>query len=65
MLLTLKLIEWQLADHIPEYIERIRGWGYPLVKARQLAFNRREFTVVALRRRPRRRATSPAGQHAR
>jgi 23S rRNA (cytidine2498-2'-O)-methyltransferase len=65
ILLTLKLIEWHLADQIPEYMDRIRGWGYPLVKARQLAFNRQEFCVVALRRRPRRRATSPAGQHAR
>ena len=55
LLLTLKLIEWQLADHIPEYIERIRSWGYPLVKARQLAFNRREVTIVAIRRRQSRR----------
>jgi 23S rRNA (cytidine2498-2'-O)-methyltransferase len=58
MLLTMKLIEWHLADQIPEYLERIRSWGYPLVKARQLAFNRQEFTIVALRRRPKRR---PAG----
>ncbi|TVS14153.1 MAG: SAM-dependent methyltransferase [Planctomycetaceae bacterium] len=53
ILLTLKLIDWHLADQIPEYLQRIRSWGYPLVRARQLAFNRQEFTVVALRRRPR------------
>ncbi len=58
LLLTLKLIEWHLADHIPEYLERIRSWGYPLVKARQLAFNRQEICVVALRRRPRRQVAS-------
>lgn len=53
VLLTLKLIEWHLADQIPGYVERIRSWGYPLVKARQLAFNRQEVTLVAVRRRPR------------
>ncbi len=53
ILMTLKLIDWHLADRIPEYLQRVRRWGYPLVRARQLAFNRQEFTVVALRRRPR------------
>lgn len=55
LLLTLKLLDWQLADEIPQYLQRIRGWGYPLVRARQLAYNRQEISVVALRRRPRRR----------
>jgi 23S rRNA (cytidine2498-2'-O)-methyltransferase len=64
ILLTLKLIEWHLADQIPEYLDRIRNWGYPLVKARQLAFNRQEFCVVALRRRPRRRAMARPMPHA-
>jgi len=64
ILLTLKLIQWHLADQIPEYLDRIRNWGYPLVKARQLAFNRQEFCVVALRRRPRRRATVHPTPHA-
>ncbi|HEV3137990.1 MAG TPA: SAM-dependent methyltransferase, partial [Pirellulales bacterium] len=27
LLLTLKLVEWELAEQIPEYLERIRSWG--------------------------------------
>lgn len=51
MILTLKLLDWKLAEQIPLYIDRVRSWGYQYVKARQLAFNRREFCLVALRRR--------------
>ncbi len=56
MLLTLKLIQWQLAECIPDYLERIRSWGYRYVSARQLAFNRQEICVAALRSRSWRRA---------
>jgi 23S rRNA (cytidine2498-2'-O)-methyltransferase len=55
MLLTLKLLDWKLARAIPEYIERIRSWGYQYVRARQLAYNRQEICVAALRRRQMRR----------
>ena len=55
MILTLKLIKWDLAEQLPEYIQRVRSWGYQYVKARQLAFNRQEVCVVALRRRSMRR----------
>jgi 23S rRNA (cytidine2498-2'-O)-methyltransferase len=48
MLLTLKLPQWELAVNVPEYLERIRSWGYNLVQARQLQFNRREVCVAAL-----------------
>ena len=43
MLLTLKLPDWKLAGEVPVYVERIRNWGYNLVRARQLAHNRREI----------------------
>lgn len=57
MLLTLKLLEWKLADEIPSYLERIRSWGYEEVRARQLAQNRQEICVVALEKRSLRRST--------
>jgi len=52
MLLTLKLLDWRLADEAPQYIERVRAWGYELVDARQLAHNRQEICLAALRRKP-------------
>ncbi len=51
LILTLKLVEWNLADEIPAYLERVRRWGYKHVRARQLAHNRQEICVAALRRR--------------
>jgi 23S rRNA (cytidine2498-2'-O)-methyltransferase len=54
MLLTLKLSDWSLARHIPEYLQRIRSWGYEVVRARQLLYNRREICVAAMRRAARR-----------
>jgi 23S rRNA (cytidine2498-2'-O)-methyltransferase len=50
MILTLKLFEWQLAQHVPEYLARIRRWGYHDVRARQLQHNHHEFCVAALQR---------------
>jgi len=55
LLLTLKLLDWSLADHLPEYLARIRSWGFRYVRARQLAHNRQEVCVCALRRRSQRR----------
>jgi 23S rRNA (cytidine2498-2'-O)-methyltransferase len=49
LLLTLKLLEWELAESIPEYLFRIRSWGYQHVHARQLQHNRQEICVAALR----------------
>jgi len=51
LLITLKLLDWDLAEHVPEYLDRIRSWGYGQVRARQLAHNRQEICVVAKRRR--------------
>ena len=55
LLLTLKLLDWNLANELPEYLARIRGWGYGHVAARQLAHNRQEVCVMALRKRQARR----------
>ena len=47
LLLTLKLLDWSLIAQLPEYLKRIRGWGYRRVEARQLCFNRQELCVAA------------------
>ncbi len=36
MLLTLKLVEWSLAEEIPKFLEKIHSWGYLVVLAYQL-----------------------------
>jgi 23S rRNA (cytidine2498-2'-O)-methyltransferase len=48
LLVTLKLLDWDVADHIDEYLQRVRSWGYSQVQARQLAHNRQEICVAAL-----------------
>ena len=65
MLLTLKMSDWELAERIPEYLERVKSWGYGFVKSRQLAFNRREICLMAfknkaVRRRPQKRTKTEA-----
>jgi 23S rRNA (cytidine2498-2'-O)-methyltransferase len=55
LLLTLKLPDWKLADEIPAYLARVRSWGYREARARQLAHNRQEICVAALRGRSLRR----------
>jgi 23S rRNA (cytidine2498-2'-O)-methyltransferase len=50
LLLTLKLPEWGLARWVPDYLDRIRSWGYNEVQARQLQYDRREICVVALQK---------------
>jgi 23S rRNA (cytidine2498-2'-O)-methyltransferase len=57
LLLTLKLSEWKLADQIGDFVARVRRWGYHYVRTRQLAFNRQEICLVALRERSQRRAS--------
>jgi 23S rRNA (cytidine2498-2'-O)-methyltransferase len=51
MLLTLKLLDWSLAQQIPDYVARVHSWGFDRVQTRQLAFNRREICLAALRHR--------------
>ena len=36
LLMTLKLLDWNLAEEIPAYLDRVRSWGYRHVAARQL-----------------------------
>jgi 23S rRNA (cytidine2498-2'-O)-methyltransferase len=50
LLLTLKLPQWDLAAEAPEFLARIRSWGYNVVRARQLQHNRHEFCVAALQK---------------
>jgi 23S rRNA (cytidine2498-2'-O)-methyltransferase len=58
MLLTLKLFRWELADRLPEYVDRVRSWGYEVVRARQLQHNHQEVCLAVLRRgKPPRRRT--------
>ena len=71
MILTLKLTDLKLAEALPQFIERIRSWGYRDVRTRQLAFNRQEICLVALRSRGQRRVLRnsrrklrPDGAHA-
>ncbi len=49
MILTFKLMTWDLAAHVPDYIARIKELGFHYVRTRQLAHNRREFCLAALR----------------
>lgn len=53
LLITLKLLDWQLAEQLPKCLERVRSWGYHQVRARQLAHNRQEVCVTGLRRKSR------------
>ncbi|HTQ37987.1 MAG TPA: SAM-dependent methyltransferase [Pirellulales bacterium] len=50
LLLTLKLLDWKLAEQLPEFLDRIRSWGYSHVRARQLHHNRQEVCVAARRK---------------
>ncbi len=49
LILTLKLTDWELVEQIPAYLERVRKMGFQVAKARQLAFNRQEFCLVAIK----------------
>ena len=49
LLLTMKLTDWKLMDDIPSLMTRVREMGFSVVKSRQLAFNRQEFCLVAVK----------------
>jgi 23S rRNA (cytidine2498-2'-O)-methyltransferase len=55
MLLTLKMLSREMYGKISEYIGRVRSWGFEDVRVRQLAFNRQEVCLAALRKRAMRR----------
>lgn len=50
LLLTMKLLDWEMAGDIPRFCRRVRSWGYRDVRARQLQYNRQEVCLAALRR---------------
>lgn len=50
MLLTLKLFDQIHVEQLPDCLERVRSWGYNIVHARQLQYNRQEVCVSALQR---------------
>jgi 23S rRNA (cytidine2498-2'-O)-methyltransferase len=62
MVLTLKLSDWSVASRLPEFVDRVRGWGYRDVRTRQLVTGGQEVCLVALRRKALRRL---AGKHGR
>ena len=63
MLLTLKLLNWELAAEIPAYVARVRSWGFEHVRARQLAFNRQEVCLLAMKSRSMRRVRPGHSKH--
>ncbi|HVT30193.1 MAG TPA: hypothetical protein VHE81_19430, partial [Lacipirellulaceae bacterium] len=66
LVLTLKLSDWNLAEQLPEFVARVRGWGYRDVRTRQLVSGGQEVCLVALRRKALRRLGRKAKQaHAR
>jgi len=50
LIFTLKLFDWKLADEIPNYLARVKSWGFNHIKARQLQYNRQEIMVAALKK---------------
>jgi 23S rRNA (cytidine2498-2'-O)-methyltransferase len=55
MVLTLKFSDWKAAARVPEFVERVRSWGYRDVRTRQLTTGGQEICLVALRRKALRR----------
>lgn len=47
LLLTLKLFRWELAEEIPALLDRVRGWGFQQVHARQLQYHKQDFCLAA------------------
>lgn len=58
---TLKLSEWELAAEAASWRERVRKLGFADVRTRQLAFNRQEICLVALKNRFERRLSRGRG----
>lgn len=55
MVLTLKLTDWKMAAKLPEFVARVRSWGYREVRTRQLTTGGQEVCLVALKRKALRR----------
>ena len=46
VILTIKLTDLAATAELPGYLERVSQWGFDRVAARQLAYNRREVTLM-------------------
>ncbi|HEY3391364.1 MAG TPA: SAM-dependent methyltransferase [Lacipirellulaceae bacterium] len=55
MIVTLKLAEWSVAERLPEFVQRVRSWGFRDVRVRQLVTGGQEVCLAALRRKALRR----------
>ena len=49
MVLFLKITDWKMAGNVPSWNQRVSKLGFQVVKTRQLAFNRNEICLVAVR----------------
>ena len=49
LVLTMKLSDWDQASKMEEHVARVRTWGFPFIKTRQLAYSRTEYCLVASR----------------
>ncbi len=54
-IITLKMLDDELAESTAVHIERVQSWGFQFVKMRHLAFGRQELCLVALRQKGLRR----------
>ncbi len=61
ILLTLKLMDGAPALDAPDFLTRVRSWGYPQVVARQLHHNRHDFCLAAMTGRPRKKPSRRLG----
>jgi 23S rRNA (cytidine2498-2'-O)-methyltransferase len=48
--LTLKMLDDELAANIPAHLGRVQSWGFDFTKARHLAYGGQEICLAALRR---------------
>jgi 23S rRNA (cytidine2498-2'-O)-methyltransferase len=60
MIVTLKLADWSLAERLPEFVQRVRSWGFRDVRLRQLVTGGQEVCLAALRRKALRRIGNTA-----
>ena len=49
IVVTLKLPDKALAHELDQHRDRVRGWGFSMVKTRQLAFNRQELCLIGVK----------------
>ena len=49
LIMTMKLTDWKLVNDVPALMKRAGDLGFKFVRSRQLAFNRREFCMVAVK----------------